>query len=656
MQERVHFTPPEIKVFEGKAPPTSWVNENIVRFFQIRSQIEFLTDFVSYMRQAMSEKRMQEGKRPFLETIFVSEKEGSPEDIANATLFNSFQGFLASQIKSLMNQIDILKAGDPNLSRELDETVNQLYEVTKGFPNLSKEELSFLATLMKRLNELSKKIPFGAQRTFWEEENGMLEQMFKANETSIQEYEGQINQTQNKMEQMAQFRNQVSSMLSQFTAGNIRDGLSQFISMLNGYKNLPPYLQNAFKNSLNRSANMRGKNGASFPQVLGEAQLSQWIQQLGGKPTREQVIDYVHQQLDKPPFNTFSPPFMADFVGAMNKSMQSSDFPASISHDPSAFAFEPKSAQQAHDDVNAFFEQKQQRYQNQIGGMKKGVGEMRGAGETLGKAAAWGAGKSAGSGSLPNRFQHAILGKYMPGQEKYLMELAELLMFDNMGADIGNALLNITTDFSAAATNYNLNDKLHSNGIKGYPFTGSPGAIKAAIKKEEEQAYNDYRACEKAIAKIDSELAKIKNDPNLTASQKKQLEGKLNHIKHNLEKAKKQVHSLLETLKSLKVHASPSKKHFQITSDKDPKNWQKDLATEENDVINGNLKSDPPGGLIRIGQEITTFQQYYSNQSTKQQMVLQMRMTEIQQEWTVVSQALQNLNQMYMVYAQAIYK
>ncbi len=37
-------------------------------------------------------------------------------------------------------------------------------------------------------------------------------------------------------------------------------------------------------------------------------------------------------------------------------------------------------------------------------------------------------------------------------------------------------------------------------------------------------------------------------------------------------------------------------------------------------------------------------------------MQLQMTMTEVQQEWTVVSTALQLLNQMYMTVAQGIYK
>ncbi len=72
-------------------------------------------------------------------------------------------------------------------------------------------------------------------------------------------------------------------------------------------------------------------------------------------------------------------------------------------------------------------------------------------------------------------------------------------------------------------------------------------------------------------------------------------------------------------------------------------------------TINSQIPPGPvSGGLTTIAQDYSTQSQNASNQSQTQQMQLQLVMTEIQQEWTVVSTALQILNQTYMSIAQAI--
>jgi hypothetical protein len=272
-------------------------------------------------------------------------------------------------------------------------------------------------------------------------------------------------------------------------------------------------------------------------------------------------------------------------------------------------------------------------------------------GDTLTKSAAWGAAQGTAAGSLPNDFQKAILNHYMPQQEKYLMELAELLMFANMGAEMGNALLNLCTDFSAAATNFDFGSFLHSAG-KGQ-FSGTPSQAKNQLSKETANAYRDLQELRNLIDKINSQIKSIENNKNLTPAQKKELISKLQGIQANLKVAQTQVSNLYNLLKQLHIHPGKDGKHFTITG---PSGWQSSLSHDENLVINGDPKSKPPGGLVQIASDITTVQQYYSDQSQNQQMILQMRMTEIQQEWTVVSSALQLLNQMYMTVAQGIYQ
>ncbi len=57
--------------------------------------------------------------------------------------------------------------------------------------------------------------------------------------------------------------------------------------------------------------------------------------------------------------------------------------------------------------------------------------------------------------SLPDRFKHAILDHFMKEQEKFLMAMAALLYFDNMGSEMGNTLLGKLSDFGGAQFNYN---------------------------------------------------------------------------------------------------------------------------------------------------------------------------------------------------------
>ena len=664
MQEKVHFTPPTVQIFEGKPPPTSWFNENIVRFFQVKSEHEFLSDFVTFLQGASADKlakAKQEGKL-VLEFAFAPD-EGSTDDIAKASTFNLLQTHVGTQILFLSKLVQIAKEGNPRQAKALDDAQEQLNEIVASFPKLSQEQVKTLENLMAKLLEMAKKLPPSSKKEFWEELNNMLEKMYTNNSSSLQLFQSEMEKAKNRMEELGKLKEEMTTMLKLFSSGKMQQGLSQFIAVLKGYKKLPPDMKEILGSALSKAGKMSGKN-VSLPQLLADAQLSQWIQKMGGKPTREQLVDYIQRQMKEPPFNSMSPPFMADFLGALHKNVDHPEFPANASSlgpayedtealpkEVDSFTFDQGEPEKALEEVHVYFSGKQQEYENRVGGMEEAARQGAAVGENVGKSAAWGAAQGSFWGSLPNQFQKAIINHYMPQQEKYLMELAELLMFDNMGASIGNSLLNIITDFSAAATNFDFSNFLHGDG-KG-EFSGTPTQAQNQISKETSNAYKDKQEINNAINKIDSEIKNIENNKNLTASQKQDMISKLQGIKANLQVALGQVTDLYNLLKQLHVHPGSDSKHFKITG---PSGWEKSLSQDENLVINGDPKSKPPGGLVQIASDVNTFQQTYSDQGQNQQMMLQMRMTEIQQEWTVVSTALQLLNQMYMNVAQGIYK
>lgn len=300
----------------------------------------------------------------------------------------------------------------------------------------------------------------------------------------------------------------------------------------------------------------------------------------------------------------------------------------------------------------------------------KGLGAARGA------AAPGAAAPGASQQSLPSQFAGAILNHYMPNQQAYLEALAMLLFLDNMGAGFGNTLMTVMNDFNSASTNYDFSNSMHSQPPG---FAGSETKAKQQLSNEKTQCSNDINHVNQAQKDIQSQLKQIKkeidsinNNPNLSRSQKAAQIKILNDMKTSLQGFSDNLKIALTQLTQLKAALSQitigpptppqtASKNFNVYGaggppTKPPTGWQSAIGNAENLVINGNPQGNPPGGLVNIASQVTAFQQNYSDQGQNQQMVLQMQMTEIQQEWTVVSTALQLLNQMYMTVAQAIYK
>ncbi|MBS0623101.1 MAG: hypothetical protein JSS62_00600 [Verrucomicrobia bacterium] len=75
------------------------------------------------------------------------------------------------------------------------------------------------------------------------------------------------------------------------------------------------------------------------------------------------------------------------------------------------------------------------------------------------------------------------------------------------------------------------------------------------------------------------------------------------------------------------------------------------LSGQESTLING---SSTTPSMSQLAQDINTSSQQTTSQSQTQQMQLQLSMTEIQQEWSVVSSGLQLLNQIMMSFARGI--
>ncbi|MCP5470316.1 MAG: hypothetical protein H7A36_07435 [Chlamydiales bacterium] len=261
--------------------------------------------------------------------------------------------------------------------------------------------------------------------------------------------------------------------------------------------------------------------------------------------------------------------------------------------------------------------------------------------------------KADGNQSLANLFRDAILHHYMPEQEQALAEIAELLKFMNEGAMDDNDLLNILSDLAQASNDFSLSSMLHG-GTKGN-FPGGNN-IASQLNNEKNAVSRDEQSLSQASKKIDQQLNQLEKEnkdeknPKIKKMREKLID-QLKGYKKNIQACQANLQKLGKLLSQLKVTVNPDG----TGSISGPPGWQKALSGDEDAVVNG-TGTPTMGGLSKLYSQITSDQQDYSNQSQTQQMQLQLIMTEIQQEWTIVATCMTTLNQAMMTIAQGIYK
>jgi outer membrane murein-binding lipoprotein Lpp len=253
--------------------------------------------------------------------------------------------------------------------------------------------------------------------------------------------------------------------------------------------------------------------------------------------------------------------------------------------------------------------------------------------------------------SLPDKFIEALFKIYMPGQEAYLMALSMMLAFSNAGSGMCNSVLNMITGWANSANSYGF-----SNWYNSMTGKVTQSQVQNAMNSEINQINGDVAAAKNAVTAAQNEIKKINQqvtDGQITPSQGKALTDKLNNNILQFTGPDGAISHLNTLLDQLKNHTTVNK-----DGTLSPADAVKTIQNEEKMVINGDPASDPPGsgGLSNIYTSISNDLLSYESQSQQQQITLQMKMTQIQQEWTVVSTALQLLNQMYMTVAQSINK
>lgn len=264
------------------------------------------------------------------------------------------------------------------------------------------------------------------------------------------------------------------------------------------------------------------------------------------------------------------------------------------------------------------------------------------------------------STSLGSAFIHLILNTQIPKQENFLNPLIQEVNFNNVAANAVNDLLSITNNFSTSSVYYNLSSYLVESKEGKDLFCGDFFEFIGALAKEHEYIVRDINSCYRAEAFGEALLARVEalaQGHKVTDAQANSMRTQANLYLSFIRIIVEQLAVLDSLLRSLNYEVEKKdnnydKDKYKITG---PIDWISTLASLEGYAANGFDNASPSGGLGPMHTLVQTDQHDYLTQSQTQQLNLQNQMTNIQQEWTLVSTSMQVLNGILSHLAAEIY-
>lgn len=255
---------------------------------------------------------------------------------------------------------------------------------------------------------------------------------------------------------------------------------------------------------------------------------------------------------------------------------------------------------------------------------------------------------------LPSAIATVLLDHYMPEEVDYLQTLSESLYYSNVGSKMESAILENISNYINAGSYFNF------ASIVGPPDPLNPSfpgqvfysidfslALKR-LESEQQQTTNYITTTRKALDTIDQQIALIQADSKISSTNKAQLINVLNKNKNNFTNILNNLIAAQNLLNQINL-ANPGISGKTIVDA--PDNWQPQLQDLETNLVTGN---NGVGGMFSSMASLQASQQSYADDGQNQQLELQLHLTTMQQEWTVIATSLQILNQIYLGLARNI--
>ncbi|MCB1181107.1 MAG: hypothetical protein KDK55_03685 [Chlamydiia bacterium] len=620
-------------------------------------------------------------------------------------------------MREMLDILSKYLAKDPTAADQIAQWKDELAKIQKNYPNLTSSDINKLKEIFEGANYLASSDLTKHPREYQSYLNKEIEmfQMLQSENSSVakqleEEYQINLRIYKNMFAALEELET-LRKILKRMEAGQrpSPSDLTSFLSAISHLSNRMKRLPQKFQSEINTvfekltkvispsEGNRKPKN-VLLSKCLGNLEIFLWTQehmrQYPGATNSEISIN-LKQQVASWEKSVGSNAFTDEILQDMHvnlKSFPTSSLMPSLEFTHPKFEaflvetlfFTKKTLSQASSNViNAgqHLEKTLDKQKLTLEREEKGLFQHNDLGKKLQKADANLKNKSWASQSLPNQFANDILNNFMPEQEKFLRILAESLEIANFGAGIFNEVLSGITGFSDANVNYTLSQWLTNHFKDNSYYDENPDVVNQQITNQKNQAITDEGNAEKQEAyvenqlkKIDQQMAQLKkeyDDGEISKSDYNKLNGKYSQMKTqltNLSANLKQAITYLQNLINLLDQLHVQDVYIYVNGKKvivpnestivGPPNWQSTLSTDEGQVINGYTGTPPPatstGGLIHISGIVNGDQGVWGTQSQTAQTNLQMTMTVIQQEWSIVSTAEQLLNQMYLGVARGV--
>ncbi|WP_213358290.1 CT620/CT621 family type III secretion system effector [Chlamydiifrater phoenicopteri] len=245
-------------------------------------------------------------------------------------------------------------------------------------------------------------------------------------------------------------------------------------------------------------------------------------------------------------------------------------------------------------------------------------------------------------------FAYIVLDKYLPAQEEALYALSLELNLAGYAQALFNPVVETIKSFNSAPIFYNFGSYLaQTMGMAN--FKDGYENVLEKYQEEKNCVATDLNSIENASEYLNSIKRKVNAEPNLTPAQKSELNKICDEYLKSLDVCSNQLKSLLVYLNGLGFirGASIYDPSYTVIGQEFSYVQIQDL---ENTVVDGDVNvgtGEISGGLLTVFNKMVSDVQSYGDLAQTQQLMLQLELTAMQQEWTLVAASLKLLNGMY---------
>ncbi|SPN73965.1 Protein of unknown function, DUF582 [Chlamydia serpentis] len=249
---------------------------------------------------------------------------------------------------------------------------------------------------------------------------------------------------------------------------------------------------------------------------------------------------------------------------------------------------------------------------------------------------------------LQSAFAYVLLDKYIPAQEEALYALGRELNLSGYAQNLFSPLLEAIKSFNSAPINYNLGSYIsQTSGTANFSYGYE--MILSRYNNEISQCRTDITSVTNAKAILAKISTSVKANASLTDEQKKQIQGIIDGYNKSLDIIKTQLTDVMINLAGITFvpgldKYDPSYRivggDLTIIS----------LQNNESLLVDGKIDVKTAvieGGLLNFFTTVLTDIQNYGDLAQTQQLMLDLELKAMQQQWSLIAASLKLLNGMY---------